>query len=302
MKYKNISLFLLSVFVLLNYPSLAQPGKADMHTVDICIYGATSAGVVAAYTAAKCGNSVMLIEPGSRIGGLTTGGLGKTDAGIKEAITGLSLQFYRRVAEKYGLPGEQWTFEPRVALAVMQDFIREGKVTLMLQTELTKVKMKGTVIQSIKLKNTGAGTVVSVRAKQFIDCTYEGDLMAKAGVSYVSGREDNSVYNETLNGFQLPEYHKQSGYHQFPDGVSPYIVPGDPASGLVWGITKNKPQPAGRGDKKIQAYNFRICLTDSAENRIPITRPEDYDSTRYELMARLFEAQPTMRNINNYFI
>lgn len=295
-----LSTLLLSV--LLSFTAESQTRKPNQYSADICIYGATSAGVVAAYAAAKCGNSVLLIEPGSRIGGLTTGGLGKTDAGIKEAITGLSLQFYRRVAEKYGLSGEQWTFEPRVALAVMQDFIREGNVTLMLQTELTKVKMKGTVIQSVTLNNTRAGTVVSVRAKQFIDCTYEGDLMAMAGVSYVSGREDNSVYNETLNGFQLPEYHKQSGYHQFPDGISPYKVPGDPASGLVWGITKNKPQPAGRGDKKIQAYNFRICLTDSAENRIPITRPDDYDSTRYELMARLFEAQPTMRSINNYFI
>jgi hypothetical protein len=303
MKYKNISCLLLSVCMLLDYPALVQPGKATAHTADICIYGGSSAGVLAAYAAAKCGNSVILIEPGKMIGGLTTGGLGKTDAGIKEAITGLSLQFYQRVAKKYGLPsGEQWTFEPRVALEVMQDYISEEKVTLLMETQLSKVEKKGPVIRLVKLKNTRTGAIVSVSAKQFLDCTYEGDLMAMARVSHFVGREDNNVYNETLNGFQLPEYHKQSGYHQFPDGISPYKVPDHPSSGLVWGITKHKAQPAGTGDKKVQAYNFRICLTDSAENRIPITRPEDYDSTRYELMARLFEAQPAMRNINHYFI
>lgn len=303
MKYKNISCLLLSLFVLLSYTTSAPSGKATAHAADICIYGGSSAGVIAAYAAAKCGNSVILIEPGKMIGGLTTGGLGKTDAGIKESITGLSLQFYQRVAQKYGLsPGEQWTFEPRVALGVMQDYIREGKVTLLMETQLLKVKKEGTVIRSVKLKDTRNGKSISVSAKQFLDCTYEGDLMAMARVSYFVGREDNSVYNETLNGFQLPEYHKQSGYHQFPDGVSPYKVPGDPSSGLVWGITKNEAEPAGTGDKKVQAYNFRICLTDSAENRLSITRPDDYDSTRYELMARLFEAQPNMREINHYFI
>jgi hypothetical protein len=303
MKYKNINCLLLSVCVLLHYTVSAQPGKAADYTVDICIYGASSAGVVAAYAAAKCGNSVVLIEPGKMIGGLTTGGLGKTDAGIKESITGLSLRFYQRVAQKYGLSsGEQWTFEPRVALEVMQDYIREGKVTLLMETQLSKVKKEGTVIRSVKLKDTRDGRSISITAKQFLDCTYEGDLMAMSGVSYFVGREDNSVYNETLNGFQLPEYHKQSGYHQFPDGVSPYKIPGDPSSGLVWGITKHKAESAGTGDKKVQAYNFRICLTDSAENRLPITRPDDYDSTRYELMARLFEAQPDMRSINHYFI
>lgn len=303
MKYKNFSGLLLALCMLFHDTALGQPGKTTVYTTDICIYGGTSAGVIAAYAAAKCGNSVILIEPGKMIGGLTTGGLGKTDAGIKESITGLSLQFYQRVAKKYGIsPGEQWTFEPRIALEVMQDYIKEGKVILLMETQLFKVKKKGPVIRLIKLKNTRAGTPVSVNARQFLDCTYEGDLMAMAGVSYFVGREDNSVYKETLNGFQLPEYHKQSGYHQFPDGVSPYKIPGDPSSGLAWGITKNRSKPAGTGDKKVQAYNFRICLTDSAENRIPITRPDNYDSTKYELMARLFEAQPNMRNINQYFI
>ncbi len=126
--------------------------------------------------------------------------------------------------------------------------------------------------------------------------------MGMSGVSYTVGREDNKQYNETVNGYFLAEYHKQSGHHQFPDGVSPYKIPGDPSSGLLWGISNDKPAPAGTGDKRIQAYNFRICLTDSPENRIPITRPRDYDPSKYELLVRLFEAQPSMRKINQYFI
>src|SRR5690606_34828442 len=133
-------------------------------------------------------------------------------------------------------------------------------------------------------------TTQKVEADVFLDCTYEGDLFAMAGVSYTVGREDNSVYNETLSGYQLPEYRKQSGYHQFPDNVSPYIIPNDPKSGLVYGVSDNKPGKTGDCDKVVQAYNFRLTLTDSAENRIPITRPFDYDSTKYELMVRLFKA------------
>jgi hypothetical protein len=161
------------------------------------------------------------------------------------------------------------------------------------------VKKKGNVIQSITLKKSHSAPLL-VLAKQFIDCSYEGDLMAMAKVSYHTGREDNTMYDEKLNGVQPAEYHKQSGNHQFPDGVSPYKIPGDPSSGLVWGISKDDLKPRGSGDNKIQAYNFRLCLTDSIENQIPITRPTDYDSLKYELLARLFLAQPTMRNINQY--
>src|SRR5690606_14076889 len=140
MKCKNFSGLLLILCMLLNYNALGQSRKTTVHTADICIYGGSAAGVIAAYAAAKCGNSVILIEPGKMIGGMTTGGLGKTDAGIKESITGLSLQFYQRVAKKYGIgSGEQWTFEPRVALEVMQDYIREGKVILLMETQLSKV-------------------------------------------------------------------------------------------------------------------------------------------------------------------
>src|SRR5690606_32752527 len=151
-------------------------------------------------------------------------------------------------------------------------------------------------INSLALTDTyGSGKVTqTLQADVFLDCTYEGDLFAMAGVSYTVGREDNSVYDETLSGYQLPEYRKQSGFHQFPDNVSPYKIPNNPKSGLVYGVSDNKANKTGEGDKGVQAYNFRLTLTDSAENRIPITRPVDYDSTKYELMARLFKAQPNM--------
>lgn len=277
--------------------------KSENYTVDVCIYGGTAAGVIAAYTAKRCGKTVILIEPGKMLGGMTTGGLGQTDIGNKQAITGLARQFYQKVGEKYGVP-EQWTFEPHVAQEVIQGYINSEEVKVLLQKQLLKVEKAGKVIKSIVLKDAEnvKAPSIEVTAKEFIDCTYEGDLMAMSGVSYTVGREDNKQYNETLNGFQLAEYHKQSGYHQFPDGVSPYKTPGDSSSGLVWGISRDKATPTGTGDKRIQAYNFRICLTDSVENRIPVTRPRDYDSAKYELLVRLFEAQPNMRKINDYLI
>ena len=273
------------------------------YSVDICVYGGTSAGVIAAYTAARCGKSVLLIEPGKLLGGMTTGGLGQTDIGNKQAITGLARQFYQKVGAEYGVE-EQWKFEPSVAMKVMQDYIRKGNIKVFMSKQIYKLNKKGSTIQYITVKDGEDQNSKSIKisAKEFLDCTYEGDLMAMAGVSYIVGREDNKKYNETIDGFQLAQYHKQSGGHQFPDGVSPYKVPGDPSSGLLWGISSNAPSPTGTGDKKIQAYNFRICLTDSAANRIPITKPQGYDSSKYELLVRLFAAQPNMRKINDYFI
>ena len=277
--------------------------SAKTYTVDICIYGGTAAGVIAAYTAIKCGKSVVLIEPGKMLGGMTTGGLGQTDIGNKQAITGLARQFYRSVGQKYGVE-EQWTFEPHIAQEVIQSYIDRGKIKVLFQKQLFEVKKAEEVIKSILLKDAMnfQAQSIEVIAKEFIDCTYEGDLMAMSGVSNVVGREDNKQYNETIDGFLLADYKKQSGYHQFPDGVNPYKIPSDSSSGLIWGISSENASPAGSGDKKIQAYNFRICLTDSAENSLPILRPFDYDSSKYELLVRLFNAQPTMRKINDYFI
>ncbi|MEO9004753.1 MAG: FAD-dependent oxidoreductase [Ginsengibacter sp.] len=304
----SIKIIACSIFLLSNTTTWAasEPRPLDQSkriSVDVCIYGGTAAGVIAAYAAEKCGKTVILVEPGKMLGGMTTGGLGQTDIGNKQAISGLSRQFYKNVGEKYGVE-EQWTFEPHVAMEVLQSYIKSGKINILYQQQIFKLNKSRKTIQSILVKDPSQPKSVSteITAKQFIDCTYEGDLLGKSGVSFTVGREDNKQYGETVDGYLLAEYHKQSGGHQFPDGVSPYKIPGDPSSGLLWGISNDKPVPQGTGDKRIQAYNFRMCLTDSAENRIPITRPRDYDPAKYELLVRLFEAQPNMRKINDYFI
>jgi len=266
--------------------------------VDVCVYGGTSAGVISAYTAAKLGKRSILIEPGKRLGGLTSGGLGYTDIGNKYAITGISRDFYRKVGDHYG-KFEQWIFEPKVALNIFQDYVRRGGFEVLYDARLKEVKKQGDRITEIVLENANEpsrSTNIIVRAKMFIDCGYEGDLMAQAGVSYAVGREDNKEYNETINGVQLMKG------HQFPDGIDPYRKPGDPKSGLLWGITDGKLAPAGTGDKLVQAYNYRICLTNDPANRIAITKPEDYDASRYDLLVRLFEIQQNKRKLNDYFI
>ena len=266
--------------------------------VDVCVYGGTSAGVIAAYTAQKLGKTAILIEPGKRLGGLTSGGLGYTDIGNKYAITGISRDFYRRVGRHYG-KFEQWIFEPKVAESIFQDYVKRGGYEVLYETRLKEVKKQEDRITELVLENSanpsGSPDIV-LRAKMFIDCGYEGDLMAQAGVSYTTGREDNTQYNETINGVQLMKG------HQFPDSIDSYKRPGKPRSGLLWGISDEMLQPNGTGDKKIQAYNYRICLTSDKANQVPITPPEGYDASRYELLLRLFEKFPDRRRLNNWFI
>jgi hypothetical protein len=249
---------------------------------------------MAAYTAKKMGKSVLLIEPGRHLGGLTSGGLGYTDIGNKYAITGLALDYYRRLGNHYG-KFEQWVFEPGVAENLFRDYVKRAGVEVLFDHCLAGAsKDANGYLQTIALENVAGALVGSnrtVKAGMFIDATYEGDLMARAGVSYIVGREDNSLYQETLNGVQ---FHDK---HQFPDGVDPYNIPGSPESGLVWGISSESLPPNGTGDKKVQAYNFRICLTDHPANRIPITRPRNYDSTRYELVLRQIAKRPA-KNLN----
>lgn len=277
-------LVILSLFI----PVMVQAdaNKAPVN-IDICVYGGTSAGVIAAYTAALHHKTVVLIEPGQRLGGLSSGGLGFTDIGNKYVVTGLARDFYRRVGRHYG-NFEQWIFEPRVAASVFEDYIKRSGVKVWYGKRLNKVNKSGTVIQSVIIENSdGTPGFTEFKAKQFIDCSYEGDLMAKAGVSFVTGREPNTRYQETVNGVQLKDK------HQFPDGVDPYRIPGKPESGLLWGISNGVLQESGSGDEKIQAYNFRICLTNVADNRLAIERPDDYDATRYELLLRYLSVKPT---------
>lgn len=305
---------------------------------DIVVYGGTSAGVTAAIQSSRMGKSILLIEPTQRLGGLTSGGLGATDIGNKDAIGGISREFYQNVHKYYMnssnwkgqkkseyIGGEQgrtderedamWTFEPSAALKVYKDMIDLEKIDLIYGERLDEeggvIKENRTITQIVM--ESGA----TYEGKVFIDATYEGDLMASAGVSYAVGRESSNTYSESLNGVQLyPEglpddidpvkvdyFSRVSrNRHQFPNGVDPYIEKGNPESGLLWGISSDTLQSNGTGDDKAQAYNFRMTLTNNSENRIPITRPTGYDSTRYELLVRLFEAQPDLRAINDYFI
>jgi hypothetical protein len=282
MKKYKILLLLLSVML------IHRNVKAEeIKPVDVCVYGGTSAGIIAAYTAKKMGKTVIVIEPGNYVGGLTTGGLGATDIGNKFAITGLAREFYRKLGNHYGKL-EQWAFEPHVADQVYADMIKEGKLNVVRNLRLTGVKKQDGYITEISLEvsdHPSRNTNKTIKAKMFIDCTYEGDLMAKAGVSYTIGREANSLYGESYNGVQL------SDFHQFPDGIDPYKIPGKPESGLLYGISDASLQPIGSGDKLIQAYNFRLCLTQNKDNKLDFTRPDHYNPADYALLARVIEKE-----------
>jgi hypothetical protein len=256
------------------YPVPAAPGEVRS---DICVYGGTSAGVTAAVRAARHGRSVVLVVFGRHLGGLTSSGLGATDTGRIDAIGGLSREFYRRVGAHYGRP-ESFGFEPRVAEAVFDAWVAEAGVVVHREHRLSGVDMSGSRITALRTEN---GKVF--RASVYIDATYEGDLMAAAGVSSTVGREGNATYGETLNGVQF-----RSG-HQFQRTIDPYRTPGDPASGLLPGVQADPPGTTGQGDHRIQAFNFRVCLTKAA-NRRPFPRPPGYDPARYELLRRYLAA------------
>lgn len=275
------------VALLFLFPISVISFSQQSRTVDICVYGGTSSGVIAAYTAKKSGKSVLLIEPGKHLGGLTSGGLGYTDIGNKFAISGLALDYYRRIGKHYG-KFEQWIFEPHVAESLFKEYISRAKVEVLFSQRLKSVKKEKNTIKEITLESTAPGITKgeTIRAKVFIDCTYEGDLMAKADVSYMVGREPNSRYNELYNGVQMRDK------HQFVDGIDPYKIKGKPESGLLWGISDAQLAAQGSGDSKVQTYNFRICLSSDPNNQLPITKPEGYDPEKYELLLRVLEKEP----------
>ncbi len=281
---------------------VALPLLAAQDRYDVVVYGGTSGGVAAAVQAARMGRSVVLIEPGRHLGGLTSGGLGMTDSGNRAAIGGLSREFYQRVKAHYDQDsawrqekrpdykffkaGEDalWRFEPHVAEKVLGDLIREAKVPVVLRERLDLgkgVTREGTRLTAITMESGK-----TFRGRVFIDATYEGDLMARAGVTCTVGREANSVHGETLNGVQA----RRAVSHQFLKPVDPYVKPGDPASGLLPGVHGGPPGEEGQGDKRVQAYCFRMCLTDDPANRLPFPKPEGYDPMRYELYLRYIQA------------
>jgi hypothetical protein len=246
---------------------------------DICIYGGTSAGVIAAVQSAKMGKTVVVVEPGSHLGGMTASGLGWTDIGNKAAIGGLSREFYRRLGSHYGKM-EAWMFEPHVAEHEFTMLLQEAKVPVHFQQRLAMVKKDGARILEF---TTEDGTVF--RAKIFIDATYEGDLMARAGVPYVIGREANAVYGETLDGIR-----GTTPKNQFLVPVDAFVKPGNTNSGLLPFVQTTPFGIPGDGDKSVQAYNFRLCLTKNPANRKPIDPPPNYDPKQYELLGRYFDA------------
>jgi hypothetical protein len=278
-------------------PALAQPAPGQLE-VDVCVYGGTSAGVIAAVAVKKEGKSVVLVEPGRHLGGMSSGGLGWTDFGNKAVIGGMSLEFYREIGRAYGKQEAVWTFEPHVAERVFRDLVERNQVKVVFEHRLKRAERNGARLTRVTFEHappqdTGAPapsaapasvpTIVS--AKVFLDCTYEGDLLAAAGVSYAVGRESADTYGEPLNGIRAA-----TPKHQFLGPIDPYVTPGDPASGLLPLIQTGDGGTPGAGDKRVQTYNFRLCLTREPSNRTPIEAPPGYDPARYELLARHVES------------
>jgi len=253
-------------------PEKVEPRQIE---TDICIYGGTSGGVAAAVQAARMGKKVVLLEFGKHVGGLTSGGLNDTDGGAPEVCGGIAREFYNQVGQS--------TFNPHEAEQTYLDMLKSAGVKVHLLAQLTQVDKVGPSIQSITMEDG-----LTVRAQQFIDCTYEGDLMAMAGVSFAVGREGNSMYGETYNGILTPG----EGGHDFLVDIDPYQIPGNPESGLLprinkdWGTT-------GEGDDRIQAYCFRMWLTQ--DNPLPFPKPPVYEAAQYEILARLFESEANPR-------
>lgn len=283
---------------------------AQTFQADLIVYGGTSAAITAAVQAKKMGKSVLVVSPDIHLGGLSSGGLGFTDTGNKAVIGGLAREFYHRIylhyqqdsawkwqkREEYGNKGQgtpaidgenrtMWIFEPHVAERVFEDLVKENQLEvhrnewLDRESGVTKERGKITEIRVLSGK--------IYRGKVFIDASYEGDLMAAAGVSYHVGREANSVYGEKWNGVQVGVFQHN---HYFYDSISAFRVPGDPSSGLLPEISSEPPGRNGEGDQRLQAYNFRMALSRNPENSVPFPKPDNYDSSRYELLARVYAA------------
>lgn len=278
-------------------------------TADVVIYGGTASAVMAAVQIKKMGKTVIMVSPDIHLGGLSSGGLGFTDTGNKEVIGGLSKEFYQNLYKHYdsekswiwqkkaefgnkgqstialdGATKSMWIFEPHVAENIFEHYINENKINVYRNEWLDRSR-NGTTKKSGAIVSFKTISGNSYQAKMFIDATYEGDLMAAAEVNYHVGREANSIYGEKWNGVQAEVF--QHG-HYFKNKVSPYKIEGDPKSGLLPEVSTESVAENGTGDKKLQAYCFRMCLSNHPDNRIAFTKPENYDPFRYELIYRVF--------------
>lgn len=310
-KYSMRNFMLMATICLLGISSSGKSqGVSRTVQADVVVYGGTAAAVTAAVQLADMNKSVVIAMPEKHIGGMSSNGLGFTDTGNKSVIGGLAREFYQRVYKHYqqdsvwvwqqkaeygnkgqGTPamdGENltmWIFEPHVAEQIFEDWIREHKIPVHRDQWLDRengLTLKNGKITSIRMLD---GT--RYKAKIFIDATYEGDLMAAAGVSYHVGREANAVYGETWNGVQTGVLHH--GHHFGKMNISPYIIENDPSGGVLARISVEYPGNKGEGDDKIQAYCYRLCLTDVEANRKPFEKPLNYDPQQYELLLRVLE-------------
>ena len=271
----------------------------------LVVYGATSAGVVAAVQASRMGRTVIVVEPGHHIGGLTASGLGWTDSGNKAGVGGISREFYQRIKKHYDKPASwkfekqaeysryrsnddaMWTFEPHVAEAIFLEMLAEAGVTVVFGERLNRDAGAGVQIEGIRINSIVMESGRIFSGKMFIDATYEGDLMAAAGVSFTVGRESNSRYGESINGVQKA---RNIWNHRFVRAVDPYRKPGDSSSGLLFGVEPGPYPEDGEGDHRLQAYCYRMCMSNVPENSVPFPKPADYDENLYELLLRNFEA------------
>ncbi len=315
-------LIFLSIALTLPFTPLAAAVKT--HDFDVVVYGGTSAGVIAAVQAKKMGKTSIVVGPDKHLGGLSSSGLGMTDTGNTNAIGGLAREFYHRVwqhyqkaeawtfqkREEYGGRGQgtpaidgtrrtMWIFEPHVAERIFEDLVREHAIPVHRDEWLNRkggVEKQGARIIAFTTLSGKRYT-----GRMFIDATYEGDLMATAGVDYHVGREANRVYGEAWNGVQTGVLHHGHHFGVLKEGISPYRIPGDPSSGVLPRISTEHPGLKGEGDHRIQAYCFRMCLTNDPANRVPFPQPEGYDPAQYELLLRTFDAgwRETFKKFNS---
>ncbi|MCL5005096.1 MAG: FAD-dependent oxidoreductase [Acidobacteria bacterium] len=254
--------------------------SAEQGPSDVIVYGGTASGVAAAVAAARQGARVTLLEPGTHLGGMVSGGLGHTDHGNIKTIGGISLEFFQRVGRHYGQP-TTWNFEPHVAESVFKRMAAEAKVDVLYRHRLKEhggVRKRGLHITEVVTENGRA-----FPARVFIDATYGGDLLAQAGASFTWGRESREQYNESFAGVRAADKY---AHHRFDVPVSAYNAQGK----LLPNIYPGPRGKIGAGDKKVQAYNFRLCLTRERDNQVPIPEPSHYDPKQYALLARLIAA------------
>lgn len=261
-------------------------------THDVVVYGDSAAAVAAAIQAKRQGLDVVLVNSTDFLGGMTCSGLSASDIFHRDAVGGVARELYGRIGQHYGKPYIDY-FEPHVAQAAMDGMVKDAGVKVFLNEQLDRsaggVSKEGTQLKSFR---TLSGKVFA--AKVFIDASYVGDLMAAAGVSYAVGREPNALFAETLNGAQRGDNKPRKHYTQkdkdhFIKDIDPYIKAGDPASGLLPFVFTEDPV-TGEGDRRIQAYNYRLCVTTDPANRLPFTKPEGYRELDHEMLLRNLEA------------